>query len=152
MEGNNTSFITSFKNFVTHENFTRFFRFGALDQNILLLGLLTGVGLDHFIHRKFGVAGYGPIIGAGISNWVADFTAALPEGRHASLGITAGTVLPLCPLIAYMLAKRPFDSKNPPKLLVGLATVSIIGIFANQFYRPDKDDIEMESEKDKEIF
>lgn len=59
-------------NYLMHDNFVRFFRFGALDQNILLLvcfqfnflfadllifkGLLTGLGIDKFIHRKFGVA------------------------------------------------------------------------------------------------
>ena len=45
--------ITSF---VDHENFKRFFRFGALDQNVLLLGLLTGVGVDSIIQKRFGVA------------------------------------------------------------------------------------------------
>jgi len=42
--------------FIDNENFKRFFRFGALDQNVLLLGLLTGVGIDSIIHRRFGVA------------------------------------------------------------------------------------------------
>lgn len=48
--------FTRAEEFVQHENFVRFVRFGALDQNILLLGLLTGVGIDGFIHRRFGVA------------------------------------------------------------------------------------------------
>eukprot|EP01126_Amoeba_proteus_P040097 TRINITY_DN4262_c0_g1_i6.p1 TRINITY_DN4262_c0_g1~~TRINITY_DN4262_c0_g1_i6.p1 ORF type:complete len:110 (+),score=10.67 TRINITY_DN4262_c0_g1_i6:1-330(+) len=56
VEASNKSWSRKIQDFTQHENFVRFFRFGALDQNILLLGLLTGVGIDSIIHKRFGVA------------------------------------------------------------------------------------------------
>eukprot|EP01124_Arcella_intermedia_P023613 TRINITY_DN3785_c0_g1_i1.p1 TRINITY_DN3785_c0_g1~~TRINITY_DN3785_c0_g1_i1.p1 ORF type:complete len:175 (-),score=26.70 TRINITY_DN3785_c0_g1_i1:68-592(-) len=118
--------------FVKNENFSRFFRFGAVDQNVLLLGILTGVKIDSFIHRKFGVVGFGPIIGAGASNWIADSIATFPEGVHATAGITLGTLLPLVPIGVYMALRKNIEPK-PPKLLVGIITGSIFAIFAFQY-------------------
>eukprot|EP01127_Copromyxa_protea_P014628 TRINITY_DN4115_c0_g1_i1.p1 TRINITY_DN4115_c0_g1~~TRINITY_DN4115_c0_g1_i1.p1 ORF type:complete len:212 (+),score=32.49 TRINITY_DN4115_c0_g1_i1:15-650(+) len=127
------SWLASAEEFVHHENFIRFFRFGALDQNILLLGLLTGVGIDGFIHRRFGVAGYGPILGAGISNWVADAIATLPEGKHATAGISVGTLCPLIPVFIFMGLRHSFVEARAPPVLVGTIAASIFGIFAHEY-------------------
>eukprot|EP01126_Amoeba_proteus_P037857 TRINITY_DN3921_c0_g4_i3.p1 TRINITY_DN3921_c0_g4~~TRINITY_DN3921_c0_g4_i3.p1 ORF type:complete len:207 (+),score=24.74 TRINITY_DN3921_c0_g4_i3:146-766(+) len=121
------------QDFTRNENFVRFFRFGALDQNILLLGLLTGVGIDSIIHKRFGVAGYGPILGAGVSNWLADAIATLPEGIHATAGISVGSFAALFPIFGLMMMKRSFRGTKPPPVLVGVIVGSIVTIFAFEY-------------------
>jgi len=91
------------------------------------------VGIDSIIHRRFGVAGYGPIIGAGVSNWLADAIATIPEGVHATAGITVGTLIPLTPFGVYIFMRHSFSLSKPPRLLVGVIVASIFSIFAHEY-------------------
>jgi hypothetical protein len=41
---------------IAHENFTRFARFGLIDQSLLVVGFGIGFKFDKFITRRVGVA------------------------------------------------------------------------------------------------
>jgi hypothetical protein len=71
--------------------------------------------------------------GAGVSNWLADAIATLPEGKHATAGISAGTLLPLVPICIFMGLKHSFVEARPPPILVGTIVASIMGIFAHEY-------------------
>lgn len=103
------------------DNFGRFMRFGMVDMSILLMSLVAGVSFDAVIARYVGVAGYGPIVGAGLGNVAADVIAGLPEGLYASVGVGVGAALPLLPLALPMLLKMPFT--RPISLAFGLSSL-----------------------------
>lgn len=48
---------------ISSEKFQMFFRFGTIDNSLLVMSLLAGVSLDSFIVRRIGVKGFGPIMG-----------------------------------------------------------------------------------------
>lgn len=43
--------------------FRMFFRFGTIDNSLLMLSLLAGFSLDSLIERRIGVKGFGPVVG-----------------------------------------------------------------------------------------
>lgn len=106
-------------------NFIRFMRFGIADQAILMLCLLGGFSVDAIIARRIGVAGYGTIVGASIGNVFADGLAGLPsDGLPAALGVTAGCLLPIIPLFAVLLLKRPLNRSS--QMFVGGSAVALL--------------------------
>ena len=106
-------------------NFIRFMRFGIADQAILMLCLLGGFSVDAIIARRIGVAGYGTIVGASIGNVFADGLAGLPsDGLPAALGVTAGCLLPIIPLLTVLMLKRPLNRGS--QLFVGGSAVALL--------------------------
>jgi hypothetical protein len=124
------------------ENFGRFFRFGLVDSSLLLVSILAGFSLDSVIARRVGVRGYGPVVGAGVGNLLADTIAGMPEGKYATAGVCAGAAVPLIPLAVAMGTRRPLG--GPVTLaLGGVSGLLFAGTFAYGLARPDpceKDD------------
>eukprot|EP00029_Vermamoeba_vermiformis_P003220 TRINITY_DN13607_c0_g1_i1.p1 TRINITY_DN13607_c0_g1~~TRINITY_DN13607_c0_g1_i1.p1 ORF type:complete len:179 (+),score=20.16 TRINITY_DN13607_c0_g1_i1:33-569(+) len=119
----------SASSFTHNDNFKRFLRFGLVDQSLLLLGILTGFSLDSFFARRLGVRGFGPIVGAGVGNAVADCIASLPEGKHAAIGIAAGTMTPMVPIFVAMFMRKDFGHAAS-KYMAGFSAAIVGGSFA----------------------
>ena len=118
------------------DNFNRFFRFGLVDSSLLLVSILAGFSLDAVIAKRIGARGYGPVVGAGIGNLVADTVAGMPEGRWAAGGVMAGAALPLVPLAAIMATRKPLEGR-PAHFLSGFCGLLFAGTFIYGYVRPD---------------
>lgn len=90
----------------TRTEFEKWLRFGAIDNSALIASTLMGFSLDDVIAKKIGVKGYGALIGASLGNCASDTLAALPEGKIAALGVTAGCLAPIVPIVIAMKMKK----------------------------------------------
>ena len=89
-------------------DFARTFRFGLIDNSVLVLAAMFGLSLEDYIADKVGVPGYGVLVGATVGNAVSDGLAGIPEGKAAALGYFAGAMLPVLPLaVALGMKKEP---------------------------------------------
>ena len=57
------------KDLLHNRNFMRYFRFGMIDNGLLVLSLIAGLSLDNFIASRIGVRGYGPLVGAVVGKY-----------------------------------------------------------------------------------
>eukprot|EP01104_Vermistella_antarctica_P007985 TRINITY_DN1985_c0_g2_i6.p1 TRINITY_DN1985_c0_g2~~TRINITY_DN1985_c0_g2_i6.p1 ORF type:complete len:210 (+),score=51.79 TRINITY_DN1985_c0_g2_i6:228-857(+) len=119
------------------DNFRRFFRFGLVDQSLLMMGIIAGVSFDAIIARRIGVRGYGTIVGAGVANVVADGIAGLPESLSAAAGVAAGGIIPLIPLAAVMFMRFPLN-RRVGMFIGGSSATLLAGAFAHGYvYRSE---------------
>ena len=81
-------------------------------------------------YARFGVRGYGAIVGAAVGNALSDGIAAVPSGKQAALGVTLGALLPVAPLALAMAYKKPLKGTTQKALLA-----SSIGLLALAFLR-----------------
>lgn len=68
-------------------------------------------------------------------NSVADVVAGSPEGFYTTLGMFAGTSLPLIPLTVAMLSKKPINGVTS-RILVGTSFLFLGVSFASAFFSP----------------
>ena len=111
-------------------DFIRFARFGIVDNALLVGMMLAGVSFEDKIAKKIGASGYGPVLGAAIASAISDGVAGLSEGRSAALGVTAGALLPVLPIVVAMLAKKPLKGSTQKALLassVALLALVFVG-------------------------
>jgi len=111
-------------------DFIRFARFGIVDNALLVGMMLAGVSFEDKIAKKIGASGYGPVLGATIASAISDGVAGLSEGRSAALGVTAGALLPVLPIVVAMLAKKPLKGNTQKALLassVALLALAFVG-------------------------
>lgn len=108
------------EDYTQEEDFQESFRFGLVDNGLLLAFTLAGVALDGVIERKAGVRGYGPVLGAVAGNAISDGIASASKGSKAAAGITLGALVPVVPLGIAMLLKK--DLNGPTRgILLGTA-------------------------------
>lgn len=98
--------VVNLSSLIPSGEFGRTFRFGLIDNSVLVLAALFGLSLEDYIAEKVGVPGYGVLIGATVGNAVSDGVAGLPEGREQALGYFLGAMLPVLPLAVAMSTKR----------------------------------------------
>jgi len=107
------------------------FRFGVIDNALLVAMTVAGFGLDDWIAKRVGSRGYGPIMGAAIGNalsdGIGDFVA---RGSKAAIGVTAGALLPVVPLIWAMTQKKALTGTTKNLILGGS-----LAMFALTFIR-----------------
>ena len=100
--------VVNLSSLIPSGEFGRTFRFGLIDNSVLVLAALFGLSLEDYIAEKVGVPGYGVLIGATVGNAVSDGVAGLPEGREQALGYFIGAMLPVLPLaVALSTRKAP---------------------------------------------
>ncbi len=114
--------------------FAKMFKFGVVDNGILVLTTLAGVGLDAKIAKALNAPrGWGPLIGATIGNALSDGVAAMtdPDAKiGATLGVMTGALAPVVPIFvaATMLKKSPED-RVTQYALMGVAALMTIAAF-----------------------
>lgn len=106
--------------------FKKMFKFGVVDNGILVLATLAGVGLDDKIAKVLKTPkGWGPLIGASVGNAVSDGVAAMTDDgakMGAVLGVVAGAMAPVLPIfIAASVLKKSPTHKMTQYSLMGLA-------------------------------
>eukprot|EP01116_Phalansterium_solitarium_P002575 TRINITY_DN12672_c0_g1_i1.p1 TRINITY_DN12672_c0_g1~~TRINITY_DN12672_c0_g1_i1.p1 ORF type:complete len:165 (-),score=8.56 TRINITY_DN12672_c0_g1_i1:553-984(-) len=121
-------------------DFKRFARFGVVDSSLLMISILAGFSLDTLIASRIGARGYGPIVGAGIGNAIADTVAGMPEGRWAAAGVGVGALAPLAPVVAMMALKRDLSSRPVALFVGGSCAAMFIGTFYHSFTRDSSKD------------
>ena len=109
-------------------NFLRTFRFGVIDNSVLVLFALLGVSLEDYIAEKVGVPGYGVLMGATIGNAVSDAMAGIPEGGNAPLGYFTGAMLPVLPLGIALAMNKPVTGKTGT-ILKATSAAMLVGAF-----------------------
>mmetsp|Transcript_10301 Transcript_10301/g.14129 ORF Transcript_10301/g.14129 Transcript_10301/m.14129 type:complete len:141 (+) Transcript_10301:68-490(+) len=117
------------------QNFRRFVKFGVVDASLLTISFIAGFSLDARIARTIGLKGYGPIVGAGLGNAMADFVAAMPEGKGAALGVGLGALTPLAPVGVAMMLRKEFTG-NVVKVAGGCSVLLCVGTFIHGYFRP----------------
>lgn len=110
--------------------FKRAFRFGVIDNAVLVGFTLAGLSIDDLIADAVGVPGYGALVGATVGNAISDGLAGLPEGRSAALGYLTGALLPGVPVAVAMLMRKEL-SGTTKNLLLGAS----VAMFALAFVR-----------------
>lgn len=129
----NTSYVIPYRGAdlgALSSEFLRSFRFGIIDNALLVAMTLAGVSLEDKIAKAVGVKGYGALLGATIGNAISDGVAGLPEGKSAALGVTAGALLPALPIFAAMLMKKKIKGTTHKVLLassVALLALAFLG-------------------------
>lgn len=128
------------KDVIHNKSFIRYFRFGMIDNGLLLVSLLAGLSIDNFIATKIGVRGYGPLIGAVVGNSISDGIAAAPEGRKAAIGALAGSFTPCIPPIISLFLRVPLEKKA--KVISGAFAMGCVafGFILAQKYKLDDDE------------
>ena len=111
--------------------FKRAFRFGTIDNGVLVSSTLIGLSLDDYIADAIGVPGYGALVGATVGNAISDGMAGIPEGRSAALGYFTGALLPAVPIAIAMLMKKE-PSGMTKKVLVGASLAMVILAFVRK--------------------
>lgn len=110
--------------------FKRAFRFGIIDNAVLVGFTLAGLSIDDYIADAIGVPGYGALVGATVGNAISDGLAGIPEGRSAALGYFTGALLPGVPIAVAMLMKKEL-SGTTKNVLIGASAA----MFALAFIR-----------------
>jgi hypothetical protein len=131
---NDTEKFVWLRSLISHENYSRFTRFGLIDQSLLIVGFGLGFKIDKLITKRIGVVGLGPILGAALSNMIGDCAASLPEGRHAVLGILTGAMIPMLPLFGALLLRRQFNQRSIQNM-AWFGGFLVVGTYGYTFYR-----------------
>jgi hypothetical protein len=113
--------------------FKRAFRFGVIDNAVLVSSTLAGLSLDDYIADAIGVPGYGALVGATVGNAISDGLAGIPEGRSAALGYLGGALLPAVPIAVAMLMK-----KEPTGMTKNLLVGASVALFVLAFIRKNE--------------
>jgi len=95
-------------------DFKKLFRFGVVDNGLLVLMTALGVGMDGWISNKLNISkGWGPIMGATLGNAVSDGVAGLTDGWKPALGVTLGCLVPVVPvfMVATLMKADPQEKK-----------------------------------------
>ncbi len=109
-------------------DFMKFFKFGIVDNGLLVIMTAAGVGLDSYIAKKLKVPkGWGPLIGASVGNAISDGAAGMADGGKAAVGVTLGALLPVVPVFvaASVMKKKPQDKKTQ-YLLMGTSAAMVL--------------------------
>ena len=108
-------------------DFKKFFKFGVVDNGLLILATAGGVGMDAYIAKKLNVPrGWGPLIGASVGNAISDGLAGLADGGKAAAGVTLGALLPVVPVfISAAVMKQKPQAKSTQYLLMGTSAVLV---------------------------
>jgi len=115
-------------------DFQKFLKFGIVDNGILIIATVAGVGLDSWIAKTLKVPkGWGPLIGASVGNAVSDGVAALTDkesGMKAAMGVTLGCLVPIVPIAAasYFMKKSPND-KTAQYVIMGSSAAMVLWAF-----------------------
>lgn len=115
-------------------DFQKFLKFGVVDNGILIIATVAGVGMDDWIAKTLKVPkGWGPLIGASVGNAVSDGVAALTDkesGMKAALGVTVGCLLPIVPIAisSYYMKKSPSD-KTAQYVIMGSSAAMVLWAF-----------------------
>ncbi|KAL0489449.1 hypothetical protein AKO1_009155 [Acrasis kona] len=128
---------------IVDNDFRRFFRFGTIDNSLLVFSMMCGMSIDAFLARRIGVKGYGTMLGACVGNSISDGVAASPEGRNAAIGALVGSAMPLAPVFVAMAFKAPFESRNV-RIGVGLSSAAFLGLAFGMRSWFDRDDKEQD--------
>jgi hypothetical protein len=126
---------------VTGGDFWKMFKFGVVDNAMLVAMAVLGANYDEQITKAMGVGpGWGPVFGAGVGNALSDGAAALTdrkggfgEAMKAVAGVTAGCLLPVIPVyvVAKLMKKSPKD-KMGTNILVGTSALLFIWAFTSK--------------------
>lgn len=109
------------------EDFVKFFKFGVVDNGILIILTALGVGMDEWIAKTLRVPkGWGPIIGATVGNAVSDGAAGLADGVKPAVGVFLGCMLPVVPVfVASALMKKDPNEKAAQYMLMGSSALMV---------------------------
>ncbi len=112
-------------------DFQKFFKFGVVDNGLLIMMTALGVGMDAKIAKVLKVPrGWGPLIGASVGNALSDGVAGLADGIQPALGVTLGALLPVVPIfIAANVMKRSPTDKVAQNLLMGSSAALVLWAF-----------------------
>jgi len=112
-------------------DFRKFFKFGIVDNGLLILMTAMGVGMDSWIAEKLKVpAGWGPLIGASVGNAISDGVAGLADGMTPAIGVTLGALLPVIPVfVASSVMKKAPQDKTAQYILMGSSAVMVLWAF-----------------------
>lgn len=123
-----------------NKSFMRYFRFGLIDNGLLVVSLMAGLSFDNFIASKIGVRGYGPLIGAVVGNSISDGIAAAPEGKKAAIGALVGSFTPCIPPILSLFLKVPLEKRA--KTISGAFALTCVafGFILAKKYKLDDDE------------
>ncbi len=115
----------------TGTEFNKFFKFGVVDNGLLIIMTALGVGMDAWIAKTLKVPkGWGPVMGASLGNALSDGVAGLADGTGPALGVTLGALLPVVPVfIASNVMKRSPDDKTAQYLLLGSSAAMVLWAF-----------------------
>ena len=117
--------VINLKGLMPTGEFARTFRFGVIDNSVLVLAALFGLSLEDYIAEKVGVPGYGVLIGATVGNAVSDGLAGIPEGRDAALGYFTGAMLPVLPLAIALGMKKDVSGGTATALKAASAALLV---------------------------
>ena len=112
-------------------DFQKFFKFGVVDNGLLVIMTAMGAGLDKWIAKKLKVPeGWGPIIGASVGNAASDAIAGMADGIAPAIGVGLGALLPVAPVAvaAYVMKKAPHD-KTSQYILMGSSALMVLWAF-----------------------
>jgi hypothetical protein len=109
-------------------DFARTFRFGVIDNSVLVLAAMFGLSLEDWIAEKVGVPGYGVLVGATVGNAVSDGLAGIPEGRDAAFGYFTGALLPVIPIVVAM-GMRQEARGTTGNVLKAISAAMLVGAF-----------------------
>lgn len=110
----------------TKGDFKKFFKFGLVDNGLLILMTVAGVGFDDKIAKALDVPpGWGPLIGASVGNAISDGVAGMADGPKAAAGVALGAALPIVPifLAANVMKKKPKDKTAQILLMASSAAM-----------------------------
>ena len=109
----------------------QFFKFGIVDNGLLIMMTALGVGMDEWIAKTLQVPqGWGPVMGASIGNAMSDGVAGLADGVQPALGVTAGALLPVIPVfIASTVMKKSPQDKVSQYVLLGTSAAMVLWAF-----------------------
>jgi hypothetical protein len=112
-------------------DFNKFFKFGLVDNGILVITTLMGGGLDAKISEVLKVPrGWGPVIGATVGNAASDAVAGLADGAVPAAGVFLGALLPIVPVfLAASAAKKSPDDKTTQYVLYGISGAMVAWAF-----------------------
>lgn len=128
-------------NGITGGDFWKMFKFGVVDNSMLVGFAVLGANYDDAITKAMGIGpGWGPVFGAGVGNAISDAVAALTDRQEgfggamkAVAGVTAGCLLPVVPVyvVAKLMNKAPTD-KMGTNILVGTSALLFIWAFTSK--------------------
>ena len=116
--------------------FWKFFKFGIVDNGLLVLMTCAGVGLDDLIAKWLRTPkGWGALIGACVGNSISDGIAGMADGRAAAIGVALGALLPVLPvMISASVFKQRADNKQNQLVLMAVSALMV----AASFWKPGK--------------
>mgnify|MGYP003660302569 CR=1 FL=1 len=109
-------------------DYKRMFQFGVIDNSLLVVMMLAGLGIDGWIEKKVGVKGYGPIAGLLAGNAMRNGASAMPQGPASAFGAVAGSLVPALPVAIAVYSKKPLTGLTHKAVLA-----SAVGLLAWQY-------------------